>query len=119
MIKWSIIGLSALLATALVAVKAGWAGELTASAEGWPVLQIEYVVVSDRDIATVCRQVAAVAGCAMPKFSKGICTIFLSQQHHANFQVVSEELAHCRGRDHVGEHVLKDAWTAFKNSDGQ
>ena len=80
----------------------------------WPKLSIYYDVVSDRDIAVKCRQIVAIAGCAMPRFSEDVCLIYLSQSYYRNFTVVSEEIAHCEGQDHHGESVLADAWMLYK-----
>ncbi len=83
----------------------------------WPELRVVERYVPDAELRARCSAYTVFPeACAEVYFDRGECVVWLNRDYHTLDLVRSHELEHCAGHDHIGEHQLADAWSAYKAS---
>lgn len=86
-------------------------------APNWPDLKIEIQHGSQEAITRLCEEHGGgknSVACAVVSFVYRTCTIYIPKQHVIYDRILVHEKAHCRGYDHYGSTVLRDAWKKYQ-----
>ena len=52
--------------------------------------------------------------CALINFNDMTCTIYYAADDETAIYAIEHEETHCKGHDHIGSSLLRDAWSEWK-----
>lgn len=80
----------------------------------WPQLEVIKHRVSNVEMRDQCaRYVTMPIACAIVTFWRNVCHIYLDVDNTTD-EIEEHEDMHCKGWDHMGETIFRDAWEAYK-----